>query len=124
MPTSWLVPNDATVFHRRHGLGAAIDWLDLLTECRDGLRSILPKNTQRLQTGMLTERVQTFADNRARLYTEDFGRFGYDPAERQPMSPPPQLSGAFARRQQHALHLAHTPPGGLQRKVLRHLHRL
>jgi len=124
MPTSRLVPDDATVFHLRYGLDAVTDWLDLLTGCRDGLRSILPENVQGLPTSMLTEQVQPSAGNRARLYAKDFGRFGYDPAERQPMSSPPQLSGTFARRQQHALHLAHTPPGRLQRKVLRHLRRL
>jgi len=127
MPISRLVPDNSTVFHLRHVLDALTDWLDLLTGCRRGPRSILTENVQGALTGVQTERTQPSADNRARiarLYAEDSGRSGHNPAEQQPMLSPPELSATFVRRQQRVLHLAHALPGRLQRKVLRHLRRL
>lgn len=91
-----LVPADAQVFHLEHGLDAMVPWLDGLVGDTLGLRMI-PKVNERKGRGSGHKVTPSKADLDliANLYQKDFERFGYEPDQKAPLNPAPELSAEF-----------------------------
>lgn len=123
-PMTDFVPEGATVFHLEHGVDALIPWLDAVVGDRAGPRAIPHENTRGQYVRAASDRVRPGASEVgriARLYAEDFRRFGYDPAQDRPLAPAPDLDPAFATALERERRRMRHPVTRLVRKVRRKL---
>lgn len=128
-PMARIVPEGATVFHLEHGLDPLVGWCDLLAGDTGGPRAVRQVNQRGdyVKTAQPKTDIQPSAADLAliaRLYGDDFSRFGYDPAEKRPKATAPVLDPAFLAERDRALARANAPLAQLRRKIRRRLHRL
>lgn len=127
LPMSRIVPEGATVFHLEHGLDPLIIWLDLVAGRTDGPRAMLPENRRGDHVRVTAAKAEpTEADlaRIARLYAEDFARFGYAIGSLQPLAAPPAVTPEFIAERDRALAAATRPMARLRRKMRRRIDRL
>ena len=127
LPMSHIVPEGATVFHLEHGLDPVVAWLDLVTGEASGPRAVLPENRRGDHVRVTTARAEPSAADLgriARLYAEDFARFGYAIGSRQPLVAAPVVTPAFLAERDRALAAAARPLARIRRKIRRRLDRL
>ena len=90
------VPKGAKVFHVEHGLDALVPWFDALTGTEAAPRAVPMANKRGRSLGAKAPPLVTPTPREleqiAKLYAEDFRRFGYDIDCRKPLAPPPVLS--------------------------------
>lgn len=121
-PMAEIVPEGADVFYLEHGLDALVPWFDALTGNADGPRAIAHINKRGEYAGGGGERVRPGADDLAtiaRLYAEDFARFGYTPEDKAPKATPPVLSAEALAARDRDLAWRNSTLGRLSRKVRR-----
>lgn len=126
-PMSQIVPEGATVFHLEHGLDSLVTWLDALTGSADAPRAIITRNTRGDYVRTRSAKVEPSAsdlDRIARLYADDFTRFGYDPGERLPKAAPPQMTPEFITARGLEFRRMNTPVARLTRRISRRIRRL
>lgn len=127
LPMSRLVPEGAAVFHLEHGLDPVVAWLDLVAGEASGPRAVLPENRRGDHVRVAEARAEPTAVDLgriARLYAEDFARFGYAPGSPRPLAPPPTVDPAFAAARDRDLAAAVRPLARLRRKLRRRVDRL
>lgn len=111
-PMAEIVPEGAKVFHLEHGLDAMIPWLDQVTGQKAGLRAVPHINKQGDYGGAKRPKVELTKTDRAlvaRLYGEDFERFGYVPDQKAPTMAAPDLSAETIAERDAALKQMNTP---------------
>lgn len=121
-PMADLVPLGATVFHLEHGLDGLVPWFDALAGQADGPREIGELNKRGEHVKVQGARARPTDEDLARLarvYADDFERFGYRVGERQPLSLPPAVTRAFVDRHERAFHALHNPIARLRRRIRR-----
>jgi hypothetical protein len=127
LPMNRLVPEGAQVFHLEHGLDGIVVWLDLLTGTQAPPRVIEHANARGAVVSVKTEKVEPTprdVERIARIYAEDFARFGYAPDARAPKAAPPELTPAFMAERDRALKALQRPMRRLLRRARRRLSRL
>lgn len=115
-PQAALVPKDARIFRLEDGLDAIVPYLDGLAGNTDGPRQIAPKNVGTWRGNdpdpVLTDAVLTLV---ARIYAEDFARFGYEA--------PATAKGAQSLPDLPALAATGKPPVVVRRPLLVRIYR-
>lgn len=120
-PMAELVPEDARIFHLEHGLDALVPWFDGLTGSKDGPRAVRPANERKGRGGGRSKVAPNPTDLEmiARIYADDFARFGYAPGQKAPLAPPPDLSSDFLRERDAELARAARPGAWLRDRLTR-----
>ncbi len=119
-PMSDIVPEGATVFHLEYGADQLVPWLDALAGGPDGARAIPPENVRGQHVQTSGGKVTPTADDLAliaRIYAEDFRRFGYVPENRAPLAEAPRIDAEFLAERDRALRAATHPVNRLKRRI-------
>lgn len=105
-PMSEIVPAGAQVFHMEHGLDSLIPWFDAITGTHAAPRALPEINRKGEYSKAGTVRAEPSAadlERIARIYAEDFSRFGYDPERpSEALAPPPVLPEGFTEERDAA----------------------
>jgi hypothetical protein len=121
-PMSDIVPEGAEVFHLEHGLDRLVLWLDALTGTRGGQRAIPHVNKHgEYRAGAGEKVVPTATDIAviARIFAEDFRRFGYQPDRKAPLAAAPDLPADFVAERDQALKAMNRPLAQVARRIRR-----
>lgn len=121
-PMTMIVPEGATVFHVEHGLDHIIPWFDRLTGTQAAPRAIPKINEQGQYSGRTRERVTPSPSDLeviARVYAEDFERFGYRIDDPAPVAAAPVMSEEDRMGIEATRKAMNSPMGRLRRKLAR-----
>ena len=128
-PMARIVPDGAAIFHLEHGLDPLVAWCDLLVGDTNGPRAVRQINQRGdyIKSDQPKSQLQPDAADLAliaRLYADDFSRFGYDPAQKLPKAAAPVLTVDFLADRDRALARARSPLAQFRRRIRRRLNRL
>lgn len=129
LPMNQIVPEGATVFHLEHGLDSMIVWLDQITGNQNGPRAFEEVNRRGAYTKSSpasSQKVDPTPDDLARIakiYAEDFARFGYDVQERQPEAAAPEITPEFIAARDAEVRRMNGAFSRLKRKIRRRINK-
>lgn len=119
-PMSAIVPDGAKVFHMEHGLDGLVPWFDALTGEKAEPRAIPRINERGAHVKVRSGQVQPSdydLEMIARIYAEDFDRFGYEIGRKMPAAPVPELTPEMIAERDAALGAKADPMRQMSRKI-------